>query len=702
MFAFGYLVLSVFDPRCPKLNFCELLHSVQCEKAAIAGLWPDRPRAVLTGGGLAEPLQFKYRAFLSYSHRDTAWGRWLHRALEAYRIEKDLVGRTTPAGPVPAALRPIFRDREDFAAGHSLTEQTLAALAGSQFLIVICSPNAAQSTYVNEEIRRFKAMGRAERVIALIVDGEPGDAQRECFPPMLRFKVGPDGALTEEREEPIAADARPHRDGKAIAVQKVVAGLIAVPLDDIRKRHEITWRRQTTIRTLIGLSAAVLAIVAGYFTWLASEQSRREELRSAESIKQQVEIKTLVKKLVALNQAPAAPGREQAVGEAVATAAKGAAQGDDRLRQALELLQENKVAEAEPLFRAVAEEKEQTAAAARKTAAAARKTAASADKEAAAAYRNLGAIAGLADPKRAREAYARAVALDPDDREALYWHGWLQFLAGNLDLAERDLGRLLQASISTQDERGIYRAHLRLGELLIERGNLEAARERQLQALDIAIRNNARDPGDQEWQRDLSVSYIKLGDMLRAQGNLPEALKSFRDSLAIFDRLAQADPNNASGQHDLGICYEKVGDVLLDQGKLPEAQKFFRESLAIADRFAKADPGNVEWQRELSLLYDRLGDVLVKQGNLSEALKFFRDGLAIRDRLAKADPANVQRQVDLVLAHWRLASRGDDPVGHWTLIVAVLRQLKAEGKLTDAKAQLLPEAEKQLTQARLR
>jgi hypothetical protein len=37
-------------------------------------------------------------------------------------------------------LRPIFRDREDFAAGPSLSEQTLAALEASQFLIVICSP----------------------------------------------------------------------------------------------------------------------------------------------------------------------------------------------------------------------------------------------------------------------------------------------------------------------------------------------------------------------------------------------------------------------------------------------------------------------------------------------------------------------------------------------------------------------------------
>jgi hypothetical protein len=44
---------------------------------------------------------------------------------------------------------PIFRDRDDFTAGHSLSEQTLAALDASAALIVLGSPDAAKSHYVN-------------------------------------------------------------------------------------------------------------------------------------------------------------------------------------------------------------------------------------------------------------------------------------------------------------------------------------------------------------------------------------------------------------------------------------------------------------------------------------------------------------------------------------------------------------------------
>lgn len=139
---------------------------------------------------MVETISFKYRAFLSYSHRDHRWGKWLHAALEGYHIDKDLVGRETTAGAVPKTLRPIFRDRDDFSAGHSLSEQTLAALEASQFLVVLCSPNAAKSQYVNEEIRRFKTLGHAGGVIPVIVDGEPGDPERECFPAM------PSGGVT--------------------------------------------------------------------------------------------------------------------------------------------------------------------------------------------------------------------------------------------------------------------------------------------------------------------------------------------------------------------------------------------------------------------------------------------------------------------------------------------------------------------------
>jgi TIR domain len=98
---------------------------------------------------MTESIALKYRAFISYSHAsyshaDTNWAKWLHRALESFRIDKDLARREAATGAIPKALRPIFRDRDDFTAGHTLPDQTLAALDASHALVVICSPASAK------------------------------------------------------------------------------------------------------------------------------------------------------------------------------------------------------------------------------------------------------------------------------------------------------------------------------------------------------------------------------------------------------------------------------------------------------------------------------------------------------------------------------------------------------------------------------
>jgi hypothetical protein len=87
----------------------------------------------------AEPL--KYRAFLSYSHRDSVAAKRLHSRLESFRIDKDLVGRDTAMGKVPKQLRPVFRDRHDFDAGGTLGEQTVAALDAAGAMILLASPH---------------------------------------------------------------------------------------------------------------------------------------------------------------------------------------------------------------------------------------------------------------------------------------------------------------------------------------------------------------------------------------------------------------------------------------------------------------------------------------------------------------------------------------------------------------------------------
>ncbi|HTW28913.1 MAG TPA: tetratricopeptide repeat protein, partial [Acetobacteraceae bacterium] len=139
---------------------------------------------------------------------------------------------------------------------------------------------------------------------------------------------------------------------------------------------------------------------------------------------------------------------------------------------------------------------------------------------------------------------------------------------------------------------------------------------------------------------------------------------------------------------------------LVAQGKLAEALTAFRDGLAIRERLAAADPGNAGWQRDLSVSHNKIGEVLVAQGKLAEALTAFRDSHAIFERLAAADPGNAGWQTDLVASHARLAQQGDEPERRWAFVVATLRRLSAEGRLTAAQEAWLPTAEANLQKLR--
>ena len=206
----------------------------------------------------------KYKAFISYSHADEAWGAWLQRSLEAFSPPGSLAQTLRTAGR-SARLAPVFRDREDLPVAGSLNSAIQAALADSEFQIVLCSPNAANSRWVNEEIKLFHKLHGPGRSFALIVDGEPGAAAiagretAECFPPALRFALDPDGRVTDTPSEPLAADARQGGDGKKYALLKIAAGMLGVGLDDLVRRDAARRARQAWTITAASLVAATAA-----------------------------------------------------------------------------------------------------------------------------------------------------------------------------------------------------------------------------------------------------------------------------------------------------------------------------------------------------------------------------------------------------------------------------------------------------------
>ncbi len=236
---------------------------------------------------MSEPAaEFKYWAFISYSHLDQASADQLHEALERYRVPRRLVGRPGRDGPVPRRIAPIFRDREELPTSSDLGNAIREALRASRYLIVVCSPSSASSIWVNEEVLTFKRLGGAGRILCLILDGEPNASEksgtaRECFCPALRFAVDAGGQLTTQRVEPLAADIRPEGDGKSHARLKLVAGLIGINFDDLKQREKL---RQRWRRVQVATAAIALAVGVGA-SWKAisdyQQEAGRQQLLAA-------------------------------------------------------------------------------------------------------------------------------------------------------------------------------------------------------------------------------------------------------------------------------------------------------------------------------------------------------------------------------------------------------------------------------------
>jgi len=201
-----------------------------------------------------------YRAFISHSHSDAKFAAWLQRAIETWRVPTRLRSELGYS-----RIKPVFRDRTDLRAASSLGDALEDALTNSTALIVVCSNEAADSDWVDQEIARFRQFNPDAPILPIIASGEPP----HCFPESLLIDAA-GNAL-----EPLAADARKGFDGKRDALLKTIAGLIDVDFDVLKQRD--FRRRQQKMGAVAALSTAIAAVTLylAYFAYEARDDANR-------------------------------------------------------------------------------------------------------------------------------------------------------------------------------------------------------------------------------------------------------------------------------------------------------------------------------------------------------------------------------------------------------------------------------------------
>ncbi len=217
-------------------------------------------------------------AFISYSRKDRVFASLLEEALEAFSPPE--------IGTIPQKHLNIFRDEEDFT-GTDYHKAVSKHLRDSRKLIVICTPAARASQYVNDEIRVFAETNGSDNIIPILLDGIPNN---EAFSDHQAEKAFPD-TLVEIIQMPLAIsyrDFQPEKDkvskGKFDSAWfSLLANLYDIGRNEIEQRER---KRQIRLRNywLGGLGSVAIALLA-LSIWALIEKNtaniqRDEALRS--------------------------------------------------------------------------------------------------------------------------------------------------------------------------------------------------------------------------------------------------------------------------------------------------------------------------------------------------------------------------------------------------------------------------------------
>ena len=598
----------------------------------------DKLTGAASGPGRADGAQ-RYWAFLSYSHINSDQADWLHKAIERFAVPKGLVGRVTANGAVPRSLTPIFRDRHELAASSDLGQTIRQALKASRFLIVLCSPAAAASRWVNEEIIAFKKLHGEKRVLAAIVSGEPwtseiaGREAEECFPPALREKYDRRGQATGKRAEPIAADLRETGDGREAGKLKLVAGMLGLGLDDLVRREQ--QRRQKRLTYIAAASIAGMTVASGLAIFAFDKRDEaRDQRREAEG---------LVGFMLGDLRDELEPIGKLSALDAVGSRALAYFEKQDKTE-----LSDAALAQRSQALNLLAQISD----------------------------KRLDPAGALARYREAMRSTAELVERKPDDPQRLFDHAQNVFYVGEM---ARDRGDARQAEVAYLEYKSLadrmvslepdslkwrmemFYANENIGIIRYDQRRFaEASRlfEESLRPMGSGV---SIDTKNDDYQKEYSTLLAWLADSYAAQGQLDRAIATREKQIAFLTPLADGQSNVVFRQH-LIPAYFGLANLFLSQGKTELAIERFGRSNVESERLLPIEPDNAFWTGLSAQTRLQLAKTYLSVNRSGDAATQALIGCNQAKRVLARDPGTAWRrlQTDCLSVRARLSLASGD------------------------------------------
>ncbi len=215
-------------------------------------------------------------------------------------------------------------------------------------------------------------------------------------------------------------------------------------------------------------------------------------------------------------------------------------------------------------------------------------------------HNNLGRIyLRDGEPKKALAEFEKALALDPNDAEALLNIGAIHQGEGKSDLAQHFVQRALSVDPNS------IGALAQLAEIRRDQEDLDEAIRLFAEALEI--------------DDSQPFLFMGVGDVLQRAGRYEEAVQAFQHVLEL-------EPDSFKARYNLGVTYTNMGRV-------EEAIAIYEEALELAPKDIEAPAAR-----------NNLGAIFLAQGDADRALEHFEAAL-------KAAPANVESRYNAAILY---------------------------------------------------
>ena len=207
----------------------------------------------------------------------------------ANRLAESIRKYRLPSGPALTQsgldYRRILLDTQEAA----FDDQVCRQLENSRFMVLLCSPDAKNSEALARRLAAFRSTHDSDRMIAVIVRGEPEDAFPENFRERKLVRhILPDQRVIERMEtiEPIAADLRADtrkREKQLLRYEtvRIAASVMGLHPDDLEQRQQA--RQKKNRLRILAIAAAAVLVISGIFISLGITAQNEGRIADAQT-----------------------------------------------------------------------------------------------------------------------------------------------------------------------------------------------------------------------------------------------------------------------------------------------------------------------------------------------------------------------------------------------------------------------------------